>query len=113
MSADVIGIEIQHDDGDIGNRSDVDEHKTHLRADRHRSRELLVQKLWWAGWSLLVRRLVPGDVRQQRSYVSHAFNEVKSAGTLKFQSSTGPVVSSEGVQRLLSEEHPVKLNAGA
>ncbi|HEX6753344.1 MAG TPA: hypothetical protein VF093_07150 [Solirubrobacterales bacterium] len=55
----------------------------------------------------------PGTFVNSGSYVSHAYNEVKSAGTLKFQSSTGPVVSFEGVQRLQSEAHSVKLDAGA
>lgn len=55
----------------------------------------------------------PGIFENSGSYVSHAYNEVKSAGTLKFQSSSGPVVSFEGVQRLLSEGNAVKLDAGA
>ncbi|HEY5709437.1 MAG TPA: hypothetical protein VIS51_08575 [Solirubrobacterales bacterium] len=57
--------------------------------------------------------MFPGTFVNSGSYVSHGYNEVKSAGTLKFQSSTGPVVSFEGVQRLLSEGHSVKLDAGA
>lgn len=55
----------------------------------------------------------PGTFVNSGSYVSHPYNEVKSAKTLRFQEGTGPVVTFEGVQRLLSEGHAVKLDAGA
>ena len=54
----------------------------------------------------------PGNFVNSGSYVDHPYNEVKSVGTLKFQSSNGPVVGFEGVQHLLSEGHPLKLDAG-
>jgi len=55
----------------------------------------------------------PGTFVNSGSYVSYPFEEVKSAGTLRFQTSKGAVVTFEGVQRLLSEGHSVKLDAGA